>query len=91
MEVITIESAAFQEIIGKIEGLQHLLESNAKQPKEVWLDNDELIKLLKISKRLAQTYRDEGRIAFSQIGNKIFYRLSDIERMLMSHYNASQK
>jgi hypothetical protein len=35
---------------------------------------------LKISKRAAQTWRDESKISFSQGGNKIYYKLSDVRK-----------
>ena len=42
---------------------------------------------MNISKRTAQNWRDEGKIAFSQIGGKIYYRYGDIEALLKQHYN----
>jgi hypothetical protein len=44
---------------------------------------------MKISKRTAQTWRDEGKISFSQVGSKIYYKLSDVEKLLQTHYNKS--
>ena len=41
---------------------------------------------MKISKRTAQTWRDEGKISFSQVGNKIYYKLNDVEELLKKHY-----
>jgi hypothetical protein len=46
---------------------------------------------MKISKRTAQTWRDEGKISFSQVGSKIYYKLSDVEKLLQEHYNKSFK
>ncbi len=86
MEVITIQSEAFTQIIEKIEAVNKRLDAKEKEPKEIWYDNAELITLLKISKRTLQTYRDSGLISFSQVGNKIYYRLSDIELLLNKHY-----
>jgi hypothetical protein len=74
MNVITIQSEAFQEIVKKLEEINTRLNSKEKEPKEVWLDNQEFIQVLKISKRTAQHYRDEGMISFSQVGHKIYYR-----------------
>ena len=91
MEVITITSEAFQEIVKKLDGINTRLNAKEKEPKEVWLDNQELMQLLKISKRTAQHYRDSGMISFSQVGNKIYYRLSDVEELLKKHYNKSFK
>lgn len=86
MEVITIESKAFQELLGKIESTK---ENKPKEPKDIWLDNQEIMQQLKISKRTIQHYRDTGLIAFSQVGNKIYYRQSDIDAMLNKHYNVA--
>jgi len=91
MEVVTIQSAAFQEIVGKLEAINNRLNAKEKEPKEKWLDNQELMQLLKISKRTAQHYRDSGLISFSQVGNKIYYKLSDVEELLKSHYNKAFK
>lgn len=89
MNVITIQSEAFNEIVGKIEQINKRLTEKEKEPKEQWLDNQELMQLLKISKRTAQHYRDSGLISFSQVGNKIYYKLSDVEEHLKRHYNKS--
>ena len=91
MEVVTIQSEAFQELVGKIEAINTRLTQKEKEPKEVWLDNIELMQLLKISKRTAQHYRDDGLLAFSQVGNKIYYRLLDIEALLKSRYKKAFK
>ena len=56
---------------------------------EVFLDNEEFIKMLKISRRTAQTWRDEGKISFSQVGNKIYYKLSDVEKFIQNYRNAA--
>ena len=91
MEVVTIQSQAYQEIVGKLDAINTSLNAKEKEPKEKWLDNQELMQLLKISKRTAQHYRDSGLISFSQVGNKIYYRLSDVETLLNKHYNKAFK
>ena len=45
-------------------------------------NTDELIRLLKVSRRTVQNWRDEGTIEFSQINGKIYYRMSAIAKML---------
>ncbi|MBP6531829.1 MAG: helix-turn-helix domain-containing protein [Bacteroidia bacterium] len=91
MEVITIQSEAFQELVKKMDEIQTKLTAKEKEPKEVWLDNQEFIQLLKISKRTAQHYRDTGMISFSQVGSKIYYRMNDVEELLKKHYNKAFK
>ena len=46
---------------------------------------------MNISKRTAQTWRDEGVVSFSQIGSKIYYRMSDVEKLLEKNYNKAFK
>lgn len=89
MQVITIQSEAFHEIINKLEEIKtKVSEEKGKQPlSDTWLDNTQVCDLLKISSRTLQTYRDEGIISFSQIGSKIYYKASDIETHLNKHYN----
>jgi excisionase family DNA binding protein len=53
---------------------------------KTWLTGDELCKLLRVSKRTLQNYRDQRVIPFSQIGRKIYYKYSDINEYLELHY-----
>lgn len=56
-------------------------------PKNVFFDNQEFLQLMNISKRTSQMWRDTGFIGFSQLGNKIYYRLEDIQNLLNENYN----
>ena len=53
---------------------------------EVYLTGEEVCKLLRLSPRTLQDYRDNGTIAYCKIGGKILYRQSDIQAMLEIHY-----
>ena len=50
--------------------------------RERFFTDKEVSARLKVSRRTLQDYRNEGRIAYIQLGGKILYRESDIERML---------
>ena len=54
---------------------------------ERFLTDRELSGMLKISRRCLQDYRDQGRIPYIQLGGKILYRQSDIERLLEENYH----
>lgn len=86
MELITFESTAFKNIIEKIDAINTRLNQQDKTLNDKFVDNEEFINLMKISKRTAQAWRDEGVISFSQVGGKIYYRMSDIE-MLLTKYS----
>ena len=56
-------------------------------PEDVFFDNQEFMLLMNTSKRTAQEWRNKKIIEFSQVGNKIYYRLSDIKKLLNDNYN----
>lgn len=59
---------------------------------DVFLDNQEFLQVMNISKRTAQQWRGSGIIAYSQVGAKIYYRFSDIEDLLnKNHIKAKDK
>jgi hypothetical protein len=82
MNVIAIEDKILQDIYSKLEALVENNKTIAESPDHKWLDNQEFCFLLKISKRTAQNYRDQGLVAFSQIGSKVYYKLSDVHELL---------
>ena len=47
-----------------------------------WLDSTEVCQILQISPRTLQTLRDNGTLAYSQIGHKIFYKPEDVLRIV---------
>ena len=55
-----------------------------------WLHNGDVCKLLNISKRTLQDYRDRKIIPYTQFAGKILYKASDLEKMLEENYQGSQ-
>ena len=95
MEVITIQSQAFQEILNKLDSITkalHLKEgkSNGKLS-EKWLTLGQTCEALNISRRTLQAYRDDGVLSFSQHAGKIYFKASDIEAHLEKHYKPAFK
>jgi len=76
---------AFKDFLEKLECIQTKLDSLTQSEKDRWLNNDKFCSLLNISHKTAQSYRDKGLVEFSQIGNKIHYRMSDIDSFLDNH------
>lgn len=62
------------------------VEQTCNPMKEKWLDNADACRLLKVSSRSMQNYRDKGILPFSSIGGKIYYKASDIEFILTKNY-----
>ena len=53
---------------------------------EIYLSGEDVCKLLHISKRTLQQYRDDNILPFIQIGGKIIYKESDILTILEQNY-----
>jgi hypothetical protein len=53
---------------------------------EEWIDGQDVMHLLYISPRTLQTLRSNGILPFSRIGNKLYYKRSDILRILQDNY-----
>jgi excisionase family DNA binding protein len=53
---------------------------------ERYLTDKEVSAKLRLSRRTLQDYRDQGRIPYCQLGGKILYRESDIEKVLAENY-----
>ena len=86
MEEIILSKEQYQELSKRLDVIVSNLSLMGPNP-EQFVDNDKFVQLMNISKRTAQNWRDEGKIAFSQIGGKIYYRYGDIEELLKQHYN----
>ena len=70
----------------KLSELIKKLEKRLVQESIQFLDNSQFIDLMGISFKTAQTWRDSGIVSFSQVGNKIYYKVSDIEELLINNY-----
>ena len=85
MNIITIEEQTFKQVCGRFSGfasqVERICKENTRQPDE-WLSGREVCALLGISIRSLQNYRDSGKLGYSQIGNKLYYKSADIERLI---------
>jgi tetrahydromethanopterin S-methyltransferase subunit G len=91
MEAVILTAQQYQELVNRLDTLNRKLEDKSKTLEETFLDNQEFIQLMNISKRTAQTWRDEGIVSFSQIGSKIYYKMKDVAVLLDKNYNKAFK
>ncbi|WP_288954487.1 helix-turn-helix domain-containing protein [uncultured Polaribacter sp.] len=89
MEAIILSAQQYKELVNRLDALNKRLEEKQKSPNDTFLDNQEFLQLMNISKRTAQSWRDEGKVSFSQIGSKIYYRMSDVQKLLDKNYKAA--
>ena len=93
MEIVTIEGRTFSYVCERFMEFAKRIESLCSthtQKVENWLDSQEVRLLLGFSKRTLQYYRSSGRLAYSQIGSKIYYKSADIERIIADSETLNQ-
>ena len=79
------------ELTKQLEALIAGIRENRKIPEDPFFSNEEFMALMSISVRTSQLWRDQGLIGFSQISGKIYFRLSDIQKLLDDNYHQSVK
>ena len=89
MEIYILSKAQFSELTTRLDELQNLVNNQSGTSKKGFMDNEEFLQFMGISKRTAQSWRDEGKISFSQVGNKIYYKSADVDKLLAENYNKS--
>lgn len=84
MKLIIIDRKAWEHLRSTFADFIHRAEQLIGNPPEAeqWTDSEAVCRRLGISKRTLQTYRDTGKIPFSMIGHKCYYRESDITEIL---------
>ena len=51
-----------------------------------WLNGDQIMRMLGISRRTLQNYRDTGILPYSVVGGKFFYSIGDMEEVMANNY-----
>jgi len=86
MEVITIDSKAYRDLVDKIERIAEYVikkdDNKENVGREIWLDTYEVANLLKVSTKTLQRLRKDKLISYTILRGKCLYKLSEIERGL---------
>lgn len=94
MKIITIDARAFEAWKNKfnefVERMDAICTPHRKRS-EKWLDNSDVCRLLNVSARTMQSYRDTGKLPYSQINNKLYYKATDVEAFVRSKTSNPKK
>lgn len=73
-----------------IERVDVLYERHREKKSIEWLDSQDVCQILNVKPRTLQNYRDSGKLGFSQVEGKIFYRNEEVQKLLdKSKFNMS--
>ncbi len=86
MEVISMERGTFEGLQTSfdkfVEEMKAMGNRGSEKKMGQWLDNQDVCQMLSISPRTLQTLRDNGKLAYSQIMHKVYYKPEDVEQIL---------
>jgi hypothetical protein len=85
-EIIDLLLTLSQEIKDIKARIELLRQSRAEVLKDTWIDNQDVLQTLHISKRTLQTLRTNGTLPYSKVKGKFYYRVADIEQLLQDNY-----
>lgn len=76
-----------EQLDSMLNGIESMNEkSRASFGNERFLTDKEVSAWLKVSRRTLQDYRNNGMVSYYQLGGKILYKESDIEKLVMGRY-----
>ena len=86
MEIINMEARTFEAMMTRFESFAARVESlcreNGEKTLKQWLDGQEVCQILGVSPRTLQTFRDSGKIPYTRIEHKMYYRPIDVEKLI---------
>lgn len=85
-ETFQMVNANYKSTLNKLDELTRELTKSGIHNTIDIIDNTQFIQLMGISQKTAQAWRNKGIIAYSQIGNKIYYCIADIKELLEKHH-----
>ena len=86
MNITCIDTQTLEQMLSKVEILSERFSKLASPPKgkelENWLDSQDVYSILRISPRTLQTLRTNGRLSYSQIGSKMYYKKDNVIKLI---------
>lgn len=85
--VVVLPQAEWEGIKDLLNEVKDTLQTrSAEEVNSQWIESAEARKMLGVSAKTWQDYRDKRVIPFSQFGRKIYVRRADIEAFMQQHY-----
>ena len=85
-EIIDLLLTLSQDVKDLKARIELLRQSRAEVLKDTWIDNQDVLQTLHISKRTLQTLRTNGTLPYSKVKGKFYYKVADIEQLLQDNY-----
>ena len=89
MDIVVIERVSFDSFRKKLEQIISLADSGSLSSFDMciekeWIEGKILAASLNISLRTLQTLRERGKLSFSTVGKKVYYKIAEVQKLLDS-------
>lgn len=92
MAMVVLPQSVWEGMKADIQDMKELLtKKSTEEAGNEWIESIEARKILGVSPKTWQTYRDRRIIPFVQIGRKILVKKSDLEAFMQEHYISTKK
>ena len=84
--MVLIPQSVWEGVQNDLNEVKQLLRGKtAEEATKEWIESTDARKMLGVSPKTWQTYRDRRIIPFSQVGRKIYVRRSDLQSFMEQH------
>lgn len=89
MDIVVIERISFDSFRKKLEQIISLADNTSLSLSDMciekeWIEGKTLAVSLNISLRTLQSLRESGKLSFSTVGKKVYYKVAEVQKLLDS-------
>ena len=89
MDIVAIERFSFDSFRKKLEQIVSLADNTSLSPSDMriekeWIEGRTLAASLNIPLRILQSLRESGKLSFSTVGKKVYYKVAEVQKLLDS-------
>ena len=89
MDIVVIERFSFDSFRKKLEQIVSWADNTSLSPsgmriEKEWIEGRTLAASLNIPLRTLQSLRESGKLSFSTVGKKIYYKVAEVQKLLDS-------
>ena len=85
MAMVVLPQSAWEDVTSDLKEMKDFLKGKSEDANE-WIEGNQARKMLGVSSKTWQSYRDKRIIPFAQFGRKIMVKKADIEAFMEEHY-----
>ena len=89
MDLVAIERVSFDSFRKKLEQIISLADNTSLSSSDMciekeWIEGKTLAASLNIPLRTLQSLRESGKLSFSTVGKKVYYKVAEVQKLLDS-------